>query len=310
MNSQLFIASSVVQNTAPENLTAGQLGLYGIDSVTNQLINVSPTSKVDLFYAALGKTSGGAWNSRFLENPRNRNFELRKFPYRDAVRPIKLASIDCVGSSVYDEFELKITARALYETNGGIEQYFRTYSVMGKYANSLALYTALKAQIDSDGEAKIIDAVTVSSAGIAIIGKVGQVIDVSLIMTRDMEDTCTPCVSCEATVVSTNDGDMGSGTYAHVLGLQKEWAIWAGRGYMADRAFKNPMDDFPINSATKWDLYLVKWTNNNQPEEDNGAVFNVYQQFMVAVPQGTNMSYFTQTVEGLTGKTFLVTANL
>lgn len=310
MNSQLFIASSVVQNTAVESLTSGQLGLYGIDSVTNQTISVSPTSKVDLFYAALGKTSGGAWLGRELKQPRNRNFELRKFPYRAAVKPIKIASIDCIGSSVYDEFELKIVGRSLYEGFGGIESYFRTYSVMGKYANSLALYTALKAQIDADGEAKIIDSVTVSSAGITIIGKVGQVLTVSLIMTRDQEDTCLPCVSCEATVVSSNDGDTGSGTYDQLLALQKEWAIWAGRGYMSDRQFKLPMEDFPINSATTWDMYLIKWTNENQPNESHGQVFNVFQQVMVAVPSGTNMSYFTQTVEGLTGKTFLVTANL
>ena len=54
----------------------------------------------------------------------------------------------------------------------------------------------------------------------------------------------------------------------------------------------------------------MKWTNENQPNESHGSVFNVYQQVMVAVPSGTNMSYFTQTVEGLTGKTFLVTASL
>ena len=310
MNSQLFIASSVVQNTAVESLTSGQLGLYGIDSVTQQTISVAPTSKVDLFYAALGKTSGGAWLGRFLNQPRNRNFELRKFPYRAAVKPIKVASIDCIGSSVYDEFELKIVGRSLYEGFGGIESYFRTYSVMGKYANSLALYTALKAQIDADGEAKIIDSVTVSSAGITIIGKVGQVLTVSLIMTRDQEDTCVTCVTCEATVVSTNDGDTGSGTYDQLLALQKDWAIWAGRGYMSDRQFKLPVEDFPISSSATWDMYLIKWTNENQPNESHGSVFNVFQQVMVAVPSGTNMSYFTQTVEGLTGKTFLVTASL
>lgn len=307
MNAQLFIAGSINQNKAVEALSAGELGLYGLDSVNMQTVNLSPTSKVDAFYVGMGKTSGGAWLSRHVQSPRNRNFELRKFPYRDAVKQVKVAAINCIGSSTYDEFILKISTRAAYEGFHGLAYYTKSFSVTGKFATFLALYTALAAEMTTTVSEGFIDAATATPTGLQIVAKVGQVLDVSLVMMRDEADTCTPCVTCEAVVTTLNAGDTGSGTYEHVLALQKAWAVWTGRGYMTDRMFKLPNDDFPINPATKWDLYYMKWTNENQPNEDNGSVFNVYQEYMIAVPQGTNMSYYTQTIEGLTGKTHLVT---
>lgn len=309
MNAQLFLVNSVSTNKAIETLSPNELGIYGLDSVNMQTINASSTSKVDTLYLGLGKVSGGAWLSRHVQSPRNRNFELRKFPYRDAVKQVKVASINCLGTSPYDEFILKISTRAAYEGFHGLAYYTKSFSVTGKFANATALYTALANELTTTIADGFIDSVVPTSTGIQIVAKVGQVLDVSLVMIRDEADTCNPCITCEAVVTTLNAGDTGSGTYQHVLSMQKAWGVWTGRGYMTDRMFKLPNDDFPINPATKWDLYYMKWTNENQPNEDNGSVFNVYQEYMIAVPQGTDMSYYVQTIEGITGKTHLITTS-
>lgn len=308
MNAQLFIASSISQTAALESLTTGQLGMYGIDTVSMQTINLSPTSKVDTAYLALGKGNGKAWLSREIKDIQSRNFTFKKMPYRAAVKEVTQATIDCLGTSIYDEFSLRITASGLFEGFEGIEYFAKTFSVTGKFTTFTALYEALAASVIIPSDMPFVDSVVGNAAGVFLTAAEGVHLNVSLTLSKDESDTCAPCAFCEAVVTTTNSPDSGSGTYAHVKALQAKWAIWAGRGYMADRKQVLPIETVVVNPATTWDLYQFKWTNGNQPTEDNGAVFNVYQEYMIAVPAGTNMSYYTQTMEALTGKTQKVVA--
>lgn len=303
MNSQLLIVTgSILQNTAMESLTTGQLGLYGIDTASMQTINLSPTSKVDTIWMALGKANGKPLLTREIKDIQSRNFTFKKMPYRDAVKETTVVTTDCLGTSIYDEFTIKITASSLYEGFEGIEYAPKSFSVVGKFNSFLALYTALAAEITTT-DIPLVYSATGTVAGLEIVAHEGIHLNVSLIVTKDESDTCAPCAFCESISTTTNVPDTGSGTYAHVSALQKQWSIWAGRGYMTDRKQVLPIETVVINPATKWDLYQLKWTNGNQATEDNGAVFNMYQEQIIAVPQNTSMAYYTQVMEALLGKT-------
>lgn len=302
MKTQVFIASSIVQNTALESLTTGQLGLYGIDTATMQTINLSPTSKVDTAYIALGKANGRAWLSSEVKDIQSRNFIFKKMPYRDPVKEVSVLTTDCLGTSIYDEFIVKATAYGLHEEFAGIEYFAKSWSVTGKFNSFLELYQALAAAM-AVSDVPLIDSATGTVAGLEVVAPVGLHLNLSLTVNKDESDTCAPCSFCESIVTVTNVPDAGSGTYAHALALQTGNAIWAGRGYLMDRKQVLPVETVVINPATKWDIYQMQWTNGNQATEDNGAVFNMFQEWLILVPQGTNMAYYTQTLEAITGKT-------
>ena len=203
MNSQLLIASGVVQNTAIESLTTGQLGLYGIDTASMQTINLSPTSKVDTMWMALGKANGKALLTREIKDIQNRNFTFKKMPYRDAVKETTVVTTDCLGTSIYDEFIVKITASALYDGFEGLEYFSKSFSVTGKLTSFLALYQALAAEITTP-DVPLVFSATGTASGLEIVAHEGMHLNISLTVNKDESDTCAPCAFCESITTTTN----------------------------------------------------------------------------------------------------------
>jgi hypothetical protein len=309
MNSQLFVINTVSQTKDIDALAISELGFYGLDKYTHRIVNLNPTSDVINLFLATKKPSGVSVLTRVMENPRQRNFMLKKILYREPVKQVFNASIDCLGQSTFDEFELKIVLAGAYEGFHGIDQFYETFSVTGKFNTHLDLYKAVEKAYNAK-PISYVDSVKATESGVVVTVASGQNVSVSFLYHKDLTNDCVPCECCESVVQIMNEGDTGAGTVHDIEKLAMQWGVWNGKEWSGNRLFNNPHSDYRLTSD-KYDVYYARWTNSTQPQEDNTeAAFNIYQQYAIAVPAGTDMEYYVQIIEALTNKEHYIVSAL
>lgn len=313
MNKQVFVVTNVASiNTKAKAslLTAGEIGIFAMNKATLVTERASTTTDAESFSIALGRATGKSpIVGRTLDvTPRKRNFVWTKSPYRAPVKKLWLLSTTCVGVSEYDDFAVKIDARFGADF-GGLEVQAKTYHIGGKFANVLALYTEIARIINADAYADVI--ATASSAGVQLEGKrFGQVIEVGMTYYDNAPLECKTCYSCNIDAQALNDADAGEGTYEQLRKFALEAAPYSGSSYTGMRNIPEPLDEFTalgLNESNTFDFYFLQETNHDQPYEDNGSVYNVYQSILIAVAAGTNFAPFESVITALVGQAARVT---
>lgn len=305
MNHKVFVVTDVSAiNTAdrPDLLPAGQLGIFAINK--NTLVSERASTTIDAvsFIFALGRSGGRPLTSFNVDvDPRQKNFQWQKTPYRAPVKPIIVVSTDCEGLTNYDDFILKISVRFGQDLSG-IEPDSRSYSVSGMFATPEALYTALAARINADQYAEVI--ATGTPAGVQLTTKdFWAIIDAGFeYQDNPKNPKCATCQDCQSVIEEMNVGDLGAGTAWHVKKAWLRSAAYWGQTYQQDRNVTIPRDLLNIADNSTWDTYYLKWSNRNQPTGDHTeAITNFYQDVFIFVPAGTNFVAAEQVINHLLG---------
>ena len=309
MNGQVFyVPNGTDESSSIDNLAVGKLGIYAMDSQDGVMINATPAVKSDFFQLALGKLSGGTFNSRVFEKPKARNFEMRKFVYKAPVNEVINVTFSCLGKSSGDEYFVNARVTSAFQEHG-IDSFVKTFSVVGKFDTAIALYTALANKINEEANG-IVESATATEGGLQVKAKLGvnTAIGIDYIPYEGTPENCKDCCTCEGTVEVLVRGDLGSGTAEQIRKVIADWQIWTGRGYLGNPLFtKTPATDFVIPDNIKATTYYIKWSNTDQPDESNtAAAFNVYQEVMVVFPESVPTTYFEQTTEALLKSTYQV----
>lgn len=301
MNTHIFIVGSVSTTDTVESLSPGEFQVFGMNTVTTKVENLSIDTVTpqgyDFGFLALG--SRGSYNGiatptlvgRSISKPRVRNRLFRKNTYRAGAKLVFTLTSSTNGTTSFDEFEVHITTE-----NGnltGVNHFTKTYMVTGQFATATLLYAALATEINKD---MWFDSVTSSAAGVVITARVGQ----ELTVTFNQYPATLNALPVALTVVKSGNFDVGSGNPEQIAQLVKDNQIWLGQHYQDSRVFTNSDALFPVVGNS--DMYYIRWTNSDQIDESQTEVaFNIYQEHWLVVATGTDMSGPISQIEKLMG---------
>ena len=306
MHHKVFIVTNVTTlNTKarPHLLTAGEIGLFGINKATLVTERATTSNDLDNLFIALGRSNGNPLRSADItvDNLPKKNLVWQKTPYRAPVKPIVLVSTDCEGMSNYDDFVLRVQVRFNLDL-AGTESQAKSYTVTGLFDTASDLYNALAAAVNADEHADVI--ATGTPSGVELTPKdFWAIIDAGFdYVDNPKSPKCQSCEDCVSTVTITNQADLGAGTAWHARAAWLDAAGHWGATYQHDRLIRIPRDLVSIGDADTFDTYYIKYSNYNQPTGDHTeAITNFYQEITIFVPSGTDFSAVEQVLDAQLG---------
>lgn len=305
MNTQVFLVNSY--NAGHDNNTTslqkGQLGMYGYDPNNMSLVNAIQLASTEKCFLALGRGNGKAYVGRDIDIPvRHRNFLFKKSPYKKPIKQKVRLSISGSGQSHYDEFSVTINHRFGFDESG-IETNVVTFSVVGKFASPRDVYDALVREITQTQKNwdRVVTA-EATDAGLVLTANFDNLIYEAVLNYIPFKDECSDhCVDYNIVCQTLVKSEAGSGYPSHVRWLWNRNSVWTGTAFQENIYHKDPQRDFILYSEEN-DVYELTWTNQNQPQEDNGSVaFNVFQTIMLVVPTTVNIDRIIDNIETLLG---------
>lgn len=309
MNTHIFIVGSVSTSDTVESLSPGELQVFGMNTVTNKVENMSIDTVTpqgyDFGFVAIGSRSGvvngtltPALVGRSIVKPRVRNRLFRKNTFRVGAKLVFTLTSSTNGTTGFDEFEVHITTE-----NGnltGVNHFTKTYMVTGQFATATLLYAALAAEINKD---MWFDSVTSTAAGVVITARIGQ----ELTVTFNHYPATFNALPVALTIVKSGNFDVGSGNPEQIAQLVKDNQVWLGQHYQDSRVFNNSDILFPAVGNS--DVYYMRWTNADQIDESQTEVaFNIYQEQYLVVATGTDMSGVISQIEKVMGTKMVTSA--
>jgi hypothetical protein len=103
---------------------------------------------------------------------------MKKFLYKAPVKEVNNVTFSCLGKSTGDEYFVTTRITAAYEQHG-INTFVRTFSVVGKFATALDLYTALASKINAEADG-IVDSAVATEGGLQIVSTLGVNTSISI----------------------------------------------------------------------------------------------------------------------------------
>lgn len=311
MNTQVFVINDYnpLHGTV-DTLLPYELGLYAYDKGDLMIKNANTVNNAVKAFIAVGGIANEKQKSRIsrdinLPVRQDRNFSFKKFPFKSPVKSKSLISFSCLGQTSGDEFVVKISTQF-----GGFVQetktMTRTYSVNGKFSDSLSLYKELASSINYDVENantfgnQVL--ATATLAGLEISSTVyNQTIQLSGNYVQDTT-SCNFCEDCKVTVCELISPSGGSGYPESIKEYWRAYSSYEGTIFSESKYLKTLHDDLVLLS-NQYDMYQITWSNNTDAQEDNSEVFNIHRLVYIFSPVGLDISMFIQTLEHFFGST-------
>lgn len=279
---RIFIASEtpILALGDVSNLTAGKLGVFGMNKTTMVFERYNPSNTYDFIQFYLG---GSELPSNRIDMKPRRS-RIIKAPYKAPVKPVDNYVVSVMfGTSAYDEFTVVISPVSTEPTEFVAE----AFSVTGIFANAAAVYNALSAKINASSKWATS---SVSGGGLAIttIG-FDYNIETSLKFTKDETNKCgDPCVVPTIVKTSPVDFNLGNGTPEHVARL--DYIARPEKGNMAsyidaDMPFPKTFD---ATLGGTFDMYFWNYSNEEDATgaDTNKQAFEMKHELVIAVPAG------------------------
>lgn len=282
---RVFIASesALASVGGIADLTAGQIGVFGMNKLTNLFEIYNPANTYDFIQFYVG---GEALPSGRIDmSPAARKFRAFRADYKAPIKQIdNFVVATMFGTNTYDEFTLTVSPISTepYEFSG------ETFSVVGIFANAAAVYNALADKVNAKSKWAT---ASVSGGGLAITTKdYGYGLSTGLKFTKDEISLCgDPCVLPVITKTTPTLLNVGNGTAKDVTRLD----------YLA-RPFKGNMAsyldaDLPIPSVYSgvdtFDIITLTYSNSKDASGTSaGDVFEMEHDLTFAVPAGGALS--------------------
>ena len=312
MNTQVFVVNEYdpAHSGFSGDLAFGQLGVFAYDMNDMRVKNAAAVAETEKMFLAIGRKKDGAEIGRDINIPvKAKNFKMQYFPYRAPVKQVSRVSVEGFGENDFDEFSLTINSRFGLDYSG-IEPTVRTYSVFGAYEDAISLYQALVAKILLDPEQVRMVEPTATTAGLELKSLYNSGIFEAFINFIPYEDGCTRnCRNykpCSKTLVESEDG---SGYPEWVKWTAYRHAVWKGTPFKESIFLTDPSRDLVLTSAEN-NVWQIKWSDLDQPDDSHSDVFNVWQEILLIVPTDIDISRAVDNIEVLIGKKFRQSAVL
>lgn len=313
MNTQVFLVNSYAPNHSadPTELVKGQLGMYGIEPTDLSMVNAIQLAKTRKILFALGRGDGKVLTGRDINIPtRNRNFIFKKHPFKAPIRQSWRVSVDRTAVNDYDEFTLTINHRFGFDESG-LETNVLSYSIMGRHQSLIQLYEAIAREVNGSQKPKekYITALATES-GVVLTSYFDNMIFTPVLTHTNDDSVCADqCAHYHIKCEELTAPEAGSGYAKHVEELFKKHSVWLGSSFQENIYHQDPQRDFVLYSSEN-DIYEIQWTNQNQPQEDNGSVFNVFQTIFLVIPTSLDVSRIVDNMETLLGVEMEMTTTL